>query len=416
MNSTDDAFIKAYKNKSNRASARPSGTETPAEATQQRSFTIGTKHYRITEFVAGSTKSPITTEVSTMETGSLPSSISPDDNPTNPKSAPTPRQPTAHPAIDEGFELNNGLELVELRIDSSQSEVPAPHISPVAFAKARGESTKATPSVQPAQPMPPATQAALTKATQRIPSPELEVVPSETQAPTHAAPTARPARQNFAPAWEVDAFQWPSVCGQLDTLRSQSLSNFVRAILADAWDGAKVVAVTQSGRGEGSTTLSMCLAKWAAMFTGRVALIDGDMMKPRVAQSLGLSFGHGWEETSTASPLTEAAVSSIADRLVVLPLGPKAGILAADPDRQLGRNVLQQLSNSFELVILDAGPMFDAAYNWFSDPCAAAIDSVLIVQDVRKTSAEQITDVRRRLCEHGLDRVSVVENFQHAAG
>lgn len=408
MSSTDDAFIKAYKNQQPRSTASAAKQD---DATKQRSITIGTKHYRITEFVTGSSKSPITTEVSTLDTGSLPTRISPVDKATRPPSAPT-EQPTAHSRTDDGFELNNEFELVELRIDSDQSIVPAPHIAPAAFARARGDQTQAKPSRQPSNPTPlsAAPKEALAKAAQRMSSPA-----NQTLAQSKTAQTARPVPQSFAPAWEVDSFQWPPVCSQLDTLRSQSLSNFVRAILADAWGGAKVVAVTQAGRGEGGTTLSMCLAKWAAMFTGRVALIDGDMMKPRIAQSLGLSFEHGWEETSAASPLAESAVSSIADRLVVLPLGPKGGLMAADPDRRLGREVLQQLASSFELVILDAGPMFDAAYNWFIDPCADAIDSVLIVQDIRQTSSAQVADVRRRLTEHGLDHVSVVENFQNAA-
>jgi Mrp family chromosome partitioning ATPase len=399
MSSTDKAFIQAYQEVMNESAP----LDAKDEATRQRSFTVGTRQFRVTEFVANPASQLNVSEVAMA--GAIP--VAP--QPTEP--AP-PKIPKPAPVTKEGE-----LELIELRIDPQiNSVVPAPHIPASAFHKSASPQAKPArrrpapqqrpaPTPQPIKPLAtPSLNQALSNAASRF-----DQTPAT---PPHQANAPRPVLSAFNAAWEVDHFQWPSVCNQLDATRSEPLSNFVRAILADAWQGTKVVAVTQFGRGEGGTTLSLCLARWASMFTGRVALIDGDVMRPRLAESLGLSFGHGWEESSSQLPLSETAVRSISDRLTVLPLGPKSGLLAAESDRELGSSVLLQLADAFELVILDAGPMYDAAYQWFSPAAQQAIGNVLVVQDVRQTSIEQVADVRRRLVDQGLQKVSIVENFR----
>ncbi len=399
MNTTDSSFIKAYdeaQSKSKRSGA------VPQDIAAQRSLTIGAKQYRITEFVTVPTQTPpsqdeaVTTEVSMNST-------------TPEKTARGNNEPCELPST----EANDGLELIELRIDASQSAVPAPHIPITAFTKHQPPAAGPVTSTRPVTPIELSDQP-VSPTPYVAPKVENKLARVATRMSSVDDAHPRPVLSSFIPAWEVDSFQWPPVCDQLDAMRSEPLSNFVRTILAEAWKGTKIVAVTQFGRGEGATTLSLCLAKWAAMFTGRVALLDGDIMCPRIADSLGLSFGHGWEEMSPQVPLSETAVTSIADRLVVLPMGPKAGILASAADRRLELSVLQRLSDSFELIILDAGPMFDAAYHWFEPPTVASIGSVLVVQDVRKTSIEQVTDVRRRLMEQQIQKVSIVENFRNS--
>jgi Mrp family chromosome partitioning ATPase len=171
----------------------------------------------------------------------------------------------------------------------------------------------------------------------------------------------------FQPAWEVDRFRWPVICDDLQRDWASPLTGIVRSVVRQAWCGGKVVAVTQFGRSEGATTLALCLARIAAAFQIRVALVDGNAQNPDVGPSLGLRYDGGWEATGRDYPLEESAIGSLEDRLVVLPLGAvDQPSLMDDPAAR--RNLLERLVGAFELVVLDAGPVFVAAHRWFSQP------------------------------------------------
>ena len=101
---------------------------------------------------------------------------------------------------------------------------------------------------------------------------------------------------------------------------------------------------------------------------------------------------------------------------VVVPLGEKSGLLAADTNHDAACRLLEQLSHSFQLVILDVGSMVTAASSWFIEPTSSFINTGLVVQDVRKTSAAQVDDLRNRLVQHGIDEVCIVENFHDQTG
>jgi Mrp family chromosome partitioning ATPase len=216
----------------------------------------------------------------------------------------------------------------------------------------------------------------------------------------------------FRPAWEVDRFHWPPICEQLQRDWASPLTGIVRSVIREAWRGANVVAVTQFGRSEGSTTLALCLARIAASFHVRVAVVDGNRQNPDVALALGLKCESGWELTRSDRPLEEAAVGSVEDGLVVLPMIAPASEPSVAIESESRADLLERLSGAFELVVLDAGPIFVAAHDWFSPPCVSKVGSALIVRDVRCTEAAQVEDVCCRLRGAGVGNMSVVENFQ----
>src|SRR5204863_3908134 len=87
-------------------------------------------------------------------------------------------------------------------------------------------------------------------------------------------PVAAPSKpqSHIIPAWEVDRFLWPALCEKL--LRDEH-SYFVQAggkIAAAVKDGLTSLAITGSRRGEGRTTLALCLARSAAAAGLKVAL------------------------------------------------------------------------------------------------------------------------------------------------
>ncbi len=80
----------------------------------------------------------------------------------------------------------------------------------------------------------------------------------------------------------------------------------------------------------------------------------------------------------------------------------------------LRTQLLQQLSSSFELVVVDVGPMYIAAHDWFSVELTKRVGCALVVRDVRTTESAQTDDVCHRLCSAGVQNVSIIENFQIA--
>lgn len=218
----------------------------------------------------------------------------------------------------------------------------------------------------------------------------------------------------FSPAWEVDRFNWPAICSDIQDCWIGPLNTVVRSIIRQAWQGGNVVAVTQAVRGEGATTLALCLSRIAAAFQIPVALLDGHRHNSGVATALRLHFEQGWDQTSPTCPFEESAIRSLEDGLVVLPIRAEHPQQEWEVPADLRAALLDELSSSFELVVVDMGPMFVAAHDWFRLPLAGKIGCALVVRDVRTTEPAQTEDVCHRLRTTGVQNVSIIENFQIA--
>jgi Mrp family chromosome partitioning ATPase len=219
-------------------------------------------------------------------------------------------------------------------------------------------------------------------------------------------------RGPFRAAWDVDGFHWPEVCGRLMDRWTSRLSEVVRPLLRKAWQGHNVVAVTRFGRGEGGTTVALCLARLAASFNVPVALVDGDHLSPEIGHSLGIEPRIGWNANAPDGPLGEVAVASVSDRLVVFPLQRSPKTILSQQNGPAVAQMLHELAGQFELVIVDVGPMFVAAYHWFQSPVANQVHAALVVRDMRCRQLEEVDDVCQRLAHARIDQVAIVENFQ----
>ncbi len=220
---------------------------------------------------------------------------------------------------------------------------------------------------------------------------------------------------DWLPDWEVDQFRWPSVCERLAQNATGALSRIVRPLLTEAWKGQNVVAVTSFSQGEGVTTVALAIARMAASYNVSVALVEGDLENSTIGQALGVAHDGDWNDGPPATHLKSAAIGSLQDKLVVLPLKRPGTRNGGDPSTHRSADdrarMLFELSDAFELVIIDAGPMFTAAYRWFCETVGDTIDRALLVRDVRTTTAAQLDDACARLSHAGLPAVAVVENF-----
>ncbi len=122
--------------------------------------------------------------------------------------------------------------------------------------------------------------------------------------------------------------------------------------------GPKIFVVTSAGPGEGKSTTTANLAIALAETGARVALLDGDLRLPRVADYMGIEGGVG---------LTDVLIGRIdvADvlqkwgrgQLFVLPSGP----VPPNPAELLGSaamsSLLEALAEHFDYVLIDAPPL-----------------------------------------------------------
>ena len=236
--------------------------------------------------------------------------------------------------------------------------------------------------------------------------------PVAATATAQAQAAAATAHQPLVPMWEVDRFQWPSIC---DRLMKDEQSYFAQAggkLVAAAKDGLKTLGITGSRRGEGRTTLALCLARSAAQAGLNVAMIDADFTRPQLAAVIGLEVAYGWQDAAQGKiPLPEAAVRSLADKITVLPLEPSsvAWPLALADKRVAG--LIRAVATSHDLVIVDLGPLSGGSEPLFAADEAPPLDAVIVLRDLRYATPSETQAIGQRLHDSGIEAVGIAENF-----
>jgi Mrp family chromosome partitioning ATPase len=273
-------------------------------------------------------------------------------------------------------------------LQATAAPKPAPEEAPSAAAKAHSSRPSEKQAATKTQPKPQTVEA---------PAP-----PPQPSATLINRPNAPPA---FQAAWEVDRLNWPEECDKL--ARGDSFGPLAKTLVETGRRGLKVIAITGTRRGEGRTTLALCLARRVAKEGVRVVLIDADFECPHLGRSIGIDMENGWDDVLTDNqPLSEAAVSSLEDQLTVLPLGRRAAAFVSAHTV----TALQRASEAFDLVLLDMGPApsEEAGEPAGEGPSAAA---ALVVHDRRHASQDEISQALDRLHAAGIETLGIVETF-----
>ena len=121
---------------------------------------------------------------------------------------------------------------------------------------------------------------------------------------------------------------------------------------------SRTFVVSSSGPGEGKSTTTANLAIALAETGARVALIDGDLRLPRIADYMAMEGGVGLTNVLIGQvPLSEALHKWGSNELYVLPSGP----VPPNPSELLGSTamdtVLSTLSEYFDYILIDAPPL-----------------------------------------------------------
>lgn len=208
----------------------------------------------------------------------------------------------------------------------------------------------------------------------------------------------------FRAAWEVDSFDAPPAVNSL--FRANEVGQLLADQMSAAIDGGlKSILVTSVNAGEGRSTVAIGLALAVGAAGYRVALVDGDIHLPSLADELRLDLEYGWLDAMRGGlSVAEVSVLAIHDSVTLIPLMPPAGATAATADEI--ETVIARVKPLFDLIIID-GPLGSAALIDKS----TAIDTALIVRDEKATNTITTNALARQLRGRGVRGIGVVDNF-----
>src|SRR5207244_6562981 len=114
------------------------------------------------------------------------------------------------------------------------------------------------------------------------------------------------------------------------------------------------------------------------------AVMDAEFARPQLASKVALEVAYGWQDAAVGRiPLSEAAVKSLTDNITVLPLESSAAtrsLSLADPRVTA---TIRAAAASFELLILDLGPLGAGAEVAFPPGEGCPLDAAIVVRDLR---------------------------------
>ncbi|MGV9779148.1 polysaccharide biosynthesis tyrosine autokinase [Streptosporangium sp. NPDC003464] len=174
----------------------------------------------------------------------------------------------------------------------------------------------------------------------------------------------------------------------------------------------KSLVITSCLPGEGKSSTAANLAITLAQAGWRVILVDGDLRRPRIPRYLGIEGTTGLTDVLIERARLQDVIQTWGDaELAVLP----SGQIPPNPSELLGsrgmRNVLAQLTESYDMVIVDAPPLLpitDAA------TLAAICDGTLLIARYGKTRREHVARAVEMLSSINARVVGTVLNFAPA--
>lgn len=175
----------------------------------------------------------------------------------------------------------------------------------------------------------------------------------------------------------------------------------------------RTVAITSALMGEGKTSVATNVAAVFARAGHRVALIDADMRRPRVAAFFGLQPAVGLSDVIAGTMALRDALRITQDgRLAVLPCGR----IPADPSEALDSaamtQVLAQLAADYEYVLVDTPPVLPVTDALVIAP---KLDGAVLVVRIGRTRRQQLRHAIYALRRVNADVIGLVAN-QAGAG
>ncbi|MCS6912195.1 MAG: polysaccharide biosynthesis tyrosine autokinase [Myxococcales bacterium] len=172
---------------------------------------------------------------------------------------------------------------------------------------------------------------------------------------------------------------------------------------------ARTLLVTSAGPQEGKSMSSVSLALTMAQSGTRVLLVDTDMRRPRLHKVFGLSSGGIGLTTAIAGEVSalDAVQPTGEANLYFLPCGPMPPNPAELLQTERFRQIVQELSRSFDKVIFDSPPIGAVTDALVLSQVA---DGVILVAKSHKTSRDMLRRALRQLQDLSAHMLGVVLN------
>lgn len=174
-------------------------------------------------------------------------------------------------------------------------------------------------------------------------------------------------------------------------------------------DPPKSIAITSPIGGDGKSTTAMNLAFSLAADGARVVLVDADLRKPRIAESLGLVSEVGLTTVLSGQISAGEALQSASRSATIAVLA--SGPIPPNPSELLGtrqmRNVLEELAAHADFVIVDAAPLLPVSDG---SVVAACTNGALMVVRVGATRREEMRTALASIDAVGARLLGVVVN------
>lgn len=247
------------------------------------------------------------------------------------------------------------------------------------------------------------------------PSPHLAQSLADSSADSSAASEQEPVQAAWHAMLQVDRFVWPTAESRLQADAAQPMEQLTTGLNTILNAGRRVLGFASNVDGEGVTTLVAAAAQQLAAQGLRVVLVDANLANPQLARSLGLLPQVGWEEIQAGRlPLEEVVVESIADQISVLPLLESPTDLSADAIAQSPIvKELDALAEHYDAVLVDLGSLSKPKSGGRSpaDGIARHVDGVILVQNVRTTTPDQLAALEGDLAAAGIVHAGTIQNF-----
>jgi capsular exopolysaccharide synthesis family protein len=169
------------------------------------------------------------------------------------------------------------------------------------------------------------------------------------------------------------------------------------------------IMITSAMTGEGKSLISSLLAMTIADLTKhKVALVDFDLRRPKIAYYFGLEDDHGVAEVLTGkSTLKAVSQKTIMPNLSIIPAGRLTTLPSSVLEHEQVSSFFQELKFYFDQVIVDSPPIIPV-----SDPMLLAeyVDGVLIVVKGGATQREVVARASNLLQNARINVIGVILN------
>jgi len=211
-----------------------------------------------------------------------------------------------------------------------------------------------------------------------------------------------------AAAWDVEDFRWPAVADQMIVDGGEAIGQLLKATLVQTPGASKKSAISGAGRTQGTTTISITWARWAAACGLKTLIVDADVANPSLSGRVGLSSNLSWlNGINKEMPSSELIIRSRKTNLCLMPLA--STVTRVTWPRFIFDNlgqILAPVSEHFDLILVDAGPA-SQLLDELSNP-KLMVDGVVLVDS--NASAKELDVYQTRLTTFGIESLVVAEN------